>query len=355
MAKLTVQGLSKGYEGHRVLDDLSFSVDDGEFLAVLGPSGCGKTTLLRLVAGFETADAGTIDIGDRRVFGAGRALAPEKRRVGVVFQSYALWPHMTVGENIAFGLEVARVGRKDRERRVDEALQVVGLEGSARRRPHTLSGGQRQRVALARCLVTEPSLVFLDEPLANLDVHLRQSLRQEFRAFHRRTGTTMVYITHDQAEAMELADRVAVLDAGRLLQIDTPQGLYERPAHESVARFLGEGMIRPALPLGPPASGTRRVQVLGFEFLARCGTEATPSDRVCVRERDLTPVAASEPGFNATVRRVLYQGGGYRFEGVAASHEESVLHWSTTNPGVRPGDRVRLSIRDAWVLPEKGV
>ena len=178
---------------------------------MLGASGCGKTTLLRQIAGFDKVESGRIVIGDTVVSAIDRHVPPERRRIGIVFQSYALWPHMTVAENVAYGLTVAGVKDPERARRVDAALALVELDGFGERRPSMLAGGQRQRVALARCLVTEPTLVLLDEPLANLDVHLRAAMEDEFADFHARTGTTMVYVTHDQSEAMALADRIAVM------------------------------------------------------------------------------------------------------------------------------------------------
>jgi len=202
VARLILEHVVKAFGEHRALDDVSLEVEDGELIAILGPSGCGKTTLLRQVAGFDTLDAGRILIGDAVMSSTSEHVPPERRRIGIVFQSYALWPHMTVAENVAYGLTVAGVREPERSRRVDAALELVDLGGFAQRRPAQLSGGQRQRVALARCLVTEPSLVLLDEPLANLDVHLRAAMENEFARFHARTGTTMVYITHDQREAM---------------------------------------------------------------------------------------------------------------------------------------------------------
>ena len=191
MARLTIERLAKSYGATRVLDDVSLAVNDGELVAILGPSGCGKTTLLRQIAGFDKPDAGSVRIGDAVVSTPGQHVPPERRRIGIVFQSYALWPHMTVAENVGYGLDVAGVKDPERGKRVQAALALVELEGFAERRPALLSGGQRQRVALARCLVTEPSLVLLDEPLANLDVHLRAAMEREFARFHERTGTTM--------------------------------------------------------------------------------------------------------------------------------------------------------------------
>src|SRR5690606_8838545 len=208
--------------------------------------GCGKTTLLRMVAGFEKVSDGRIIIGGETMSSSEHSAPPEKRRVGIVFQNYALWPHMTVAENVGYSLRVAKVPRAERDRRVTEALALVNLAGYGDRRPANLSGGQRQRVALARCLVSAPSLVLFDEPLANLDVHLRAAMEDEFADFHKRTGTTIVYITHDQAEAMALADRIAVMDHGRLAQLASPRDLYREPANEMVASFISQGIVLPA-------------------------------------------------------------------------------------------------------------
>ena len=270
MARLILDRVSKSFGSQEVLSGVGIDVADGELLAVLGPSGCGKTTLLRLVAGFETLNGGTIDIGERRVSGNGVHIPPEDRRVGIVFQSYALWPHLTVDGNVEYALRVAGMAAEERRRRVADVLAKIGLTGFGDRRPAELSGGQRQRVALARCLVMEPSLVLLDEPLANLDVHLRASVEAEFVDFHRRTGTTMIYITHDQAEAMALADRIAVLDQGVLMQIAPPSQLYAEPANEMVAGFVGRGMVVPAVVLGEERGGRCRVSVLGIEVTVRC-------------------------------------------------------------------------------------
>ncbi len=241
---------------------------------------------------------------------------PERRRIGIVFQSYALWPHMTVAENVAYGLTVAGVRDPERARRVQAALALVELDGFAARRPAALSGGQRQRVALARCLVTEPSLVLLDEPLANLDVHLRAAMEDEFARFHARTGTTMVYITHDQAEAMALADRIAVMDRGRLLQVATPSQLYREPADAIVAGFIGEGMVFPVEVVGGrrrrrlprrPVRPTRAHALLG-RAAARAFGARVPSLRQLAHRRP------GAPGIGARVVRTVYQGGYFRLE-----------------------------------------
>jgi iron(III) transport system ATP-binding protein len=219
------------------VDGLSLTVAPGEILALLGPSGCGKTTTLRLIAGFETPDGGMVEIRGQRVAGDGAAVPPEARGVGIVFQDYALFPHLTVGGNVAFGL--AGYERSARDRRVAEVLDQVGLGALARRYPHELSGGQQQRVALARALSPAPALLLLDEPFSNLDADLRALMREEIAKILRTTGTTAVFVTHDQQEAFTLADRVGVLHAGRLEQVDTPYEIYHHPATRFVAEFVG--------------------------------------------------------------------------------------------------------------------
>jgi iron(III) transport system ATP-binding protein len=230
-----VEGVSFGYGATRVLEEVSLSIRKGEFFAFLGPSGSGKTTLLRLIAGFGMPDRGRIMIGGRDM----TRTPPWSRNVGLVFQNYALWPHMTVAQNVAFGLERRRVPRAEREARVKAALGLVGLAHLIDRRPAQLSGGQQQRVAIARTLAIEPDVLLLDEPLSNLDAGLRAGVRQELVELQRRLGLTTILVTHDQEEANAAADRMAVLDGGRVLQMGTPAELYDRPANRFVAGFLG--------------------------------------------------------------------------------------------------------------------
>ncbi|MBN9525000.1 MAG: ABC transporter ATP-binding protein [Alphaproteobacteria bacterium] len=241
MSAVTVSGLVKAFGAVRAVDDVSFELPSGAVLGLLGPSGCGKTTLLRCIAGLETPDDGTIAIGQATVFAErGRVLVPpERRELGMMFQSYAIWPHMTVAENVAFGLKVRGWNAAKTARRIEEALDLVRLPGYGRRYPGELSGGQMQRVVLARCLAYHPALLLLDEPLANLDAHLREEMRAELRRIQRETGTTMVAVTHDQAEALALSDLILVMEAGRVRQAADPRALHARPASPEIARFLG--------------------------------------------------------------------------------------------------------------------
>jgi iron(III) transport system ATP-binding protein len=238
MAKaLEVQQISKRFTGNPVVKDFSLDLEAGEFITLLGPSGCGKTTILRLLAGFERPDSGTIRISGDVVASNNSFLSPDKRRVGMVFQDYALFPHVNVLGNIGFGL---KTNVKEKEKRAEEMLYLVGLQGLGERMPHELSGGQQQRVALARALAPKPQIMLLDEPFSNLDTALRQQVRAEVRAILREAGTSTLFVTHDQEEALSLSDRVAVIFEGELAQVGTPFELYTRPISRKVAAFIGE-------------------------------------------------------------------------------------------------------------------
>lgn len=239
MAHIVINELNKSYDGNRVVKDLSLEIHDKEFVTLLGPSGCGKTTTLRLLAGFLTPDSGEVYVDDQLLSSAQTSVPPERRRMGMVFQNYAVWPHMTVFDNVAFGLKLAKLKKAEIRVRVGRAVAAVGLDGFEDRHPGQLSGGQQQRVALARSLVVEPSILLLDEPLSNLDAKLRERMRTELKDLQRRTGITFVYVTHDQAEAMALSDRVAVFHEGVLQQYGPPREVYERPANLFVADFMG--------------------------------------------------------------------------------------------------------------------
>jgi ABC-type Fe3+/spermidine/putrescine transport system ATPase subunit len=233
--KIALRGVVKRFGTLAAVDDATLDIGDGELFTLLGPSGCGKTTLLRLIAGFAALDAGEIWFGERRV----DALPPYERNIGMVFQNYALWPHMTVRQNIVYGLELRRLGAAEIARRLQSGLEKVNLTGLESRYPGQLSGGQQQRVALARALVLNPDILLLDEPLSNLDAKIRVQVRGEIRKLQKELGITTVYVTHDQEEALSLSDRVTVMREGRLLQTAVPKELYERPASRFVADFVG--------------------------------------------------------------------------------------------------------------------
>ena len=246
MAGIVIDRVTKAFGAVKAVRDLSLDIQDREFVTLLGPSGCGKTTLLRLIAGFMAPDAGVIRVGAVTVSTPASVVPPERRGMGMVFQNYAVWPHKTVYQNVAFGLDVRRVRRAEVETRVARVLELVNLAGLERRYPSELSGGQQQRVALARSLVVEPGILLLDEPLSNLDAKLRERMRWELKDLQRRTGITFVYVTHDQSEAMALSDRIAVLHQGEVVQVGAPREVYAHPASKVVADFMGLVNLVPA-------------------------------------------------------------------------------------------------------------
>ena len=348
MAGVILDRVTRRFDAeHTAVDDVSLELRNGELLAVLGRSGSGKTTLLRLIAGFERPDAGEIRIAGESVAGNGRFVPPERRRIGMVFQSYALWPHMDVRRNVGYPLEARGLKGAEYEARIDRALEAVGLSDFGGRRPQALSGGQRQRVALARCLVMDPAVVLLDEPLANLDIHLRASLSQEFVTFHASTGATMLYVTHDQSEALAIADRVAVIDHGRLLQVEAPQALYREPATATVAAFVGGGAVVPAEILSPEVAGIVQARVLGLVRMlrARPGQPPGPAE-VCLRPEDL---AISVDGVAARVTQRAYQGATVALDLACAGRRlRAVIPASAATDDAE----LTLDIRDGWVIPK---
>ncbi|PWC76437.1 ABC transporter ATP-binding protein [Azospirillum sp. TSH64] len=311
-----IEGVNLSYGSNHVLKDVNLAIKPGEFFAFLGPSGCGKTTLLRLIAGFNTAQRGEVRIGGRDISG----LPPHRRDVGMVFQSYALWPHMTVRRNVAFGLEERRVPRAEIERRVDAALELVGLKHLADRRPSQLSGGQQQRVALARTVVIEPKILLLDEPLSNLDAKLRVQMRQELLSLQRKLGLTTIFVTHDQEEANTICDRIAVMEDGRVQQVGTPQDLYDHPANLFVAGFLGtanvlDGAVR------DDGAGGRAFVGTGFTPVAlpAAGVETGAGGKLMFRPQNLAiradgqPPAPGHARLTGTVRHREFLGASIRY------------------------------------------
>ncbi|MFY0734585.1 ABC transporter ATP-binding protein [Aurantimonas sp. NFXS3] len=352
MSAISLAAVTKRFGETAAVDDVSLEIRAGEFVALLGASGCGKTTLLRLIAGFDTLSGGAIRFDGALVAGDGRHVPPEDRNVGIVFQSYALWPHMSVAENVGYPLRVRGLKGTARAGKVAEALAAVDLTGFEARRPADLSGGQRQRVALARCLAMDPAVVLLDEPLANLDVNLRASMEDTFREFHQRTGATMVYVTHDQAEAMAMADRVAVMEAGRILQVADPVTLYAEPRSQQVARFVGNGQIvdgRILRGLGPDRIA---VQLFGSEVAVRCQPEAMPAAGttalLCLRPEHLEPTEGA--GFAATVRKATFKGSHVILDVSPEAAPETVLPvWAPHLAAI--GSTIRVRAKDGWLLP----
>ena len=307
MASVDLRGLTKRYGGLAAVDDVSLRIDHGQLVCLLGPSGCGKTTTLRLIAGFLEPTAGEIHVGDRLVSSSARTLPPEQRNMSMIFQSYALWPHMTVAENIIYGLKLRKLDRDTIAKKLAAILATTKLEALAQRYPGELSGGQQQRVALARALIVEPETLLLDEPLSNLDANLREEMRFEIRRLHDEYRYTTVYVTHDQSEAMTTADLIAVMNGGRIDQLGTPEDIYARPQSEFVARFIGASNV---------LKGTARdenhvsfagstLQVTGAKLTA--GADAA----VAIRQHEIqlsTQAPSAGNTIKATVTRQVYLG-----------------------------------------------
>ena len=350
---IQIESLVKSFGALRAVDNVSLRIAPGELFFLLGPSGCGKTTLLRSIAGFHQPDSGTIRIGDRDI----THLPPHQRDTGMVFQSYALWPHMTIAENVAFGLDMRRVPKAESRRRVAEALERVHMADRADTRPNLLSGGQQQRVALARALVIEPQCLLLDEPLSNLDAKLRLEMRVEIRRICKQAGLTAVYVTHDQKEALSIADRLAVMRDGRVEQIGTPAEVYRQPVNRFVAGFIGEGnfvdgrvagvahgVVRLDSPLGPlTAVATRATPTVGSAVI------------LCIRPESIrldAPPADAPNVFHGRCLQTVYQGEVAQHVVALAGRNNAVTEWKVfeLNPTAatdRTHDAVSL-----WFPPE---
>ncbi|NBD12025.1 ATP-binding cassette domain-containing protein [Corallococcus sp. c25j21] len=342
MAAIVLEELVKAYGGPPVVRGLSLTVGQGELVSLLGPSGCGKTTTLRMLAGLEHPDAGTIRLGDELVAGPGVRVPPERRGLGMVFQSYAIWPHRSVEANVAYPLVLRKVPRHEVAARVREALRWVRLEAFAARMPHELSGGQLQRVALARALVADPRVLLLDEPLSNLDVALREELRAEIAALRARLGTTLVFVTHDQGEALALSDRIAVMNRGVIEQVDTPERLYRQPATPFVAGFVGGANV---------LRGDTRAGVfhcagaeVSFELPTEVGARSGPGTLV-VRPEDLELGESGTP-LVLSARLFLGHSAEYRFP-VGDAFLRVV---GPALDGVRAGQPLRVRVRKATLF-----
>lgn len=305
-AAVQIKNLHKAFGRVPAIKDVSLGVHEGEILGLLGPSGCGKTTLLRLIAGLDTPDQGTITLGERLVSSPRVFVPPEQRSVGMVFQDFALFPHLTVFENIAFGLQQQRLSKKQIQERVTAVLALVHLQGMAKRYPHELSGGQQQRVALARAIAPQPAVILLDEPLSNLDAQARLQLREELRAILKTAGTTAIFVTHDQEEALSLSDRLAVMRQGCIEQVGTPEEIYSQPASRFVAGFISQANF-----LSARAQGSYALTDIGtFPLL-----EAMPAvqGELMIREEDLRLQPQPPSESTLIVRDRQFLGREYRY------------------------------------------
>ncbi|MBP2233074.1 putative spermidine/putrescine transport system ATP-binding protein [Azospirillum agricola] len=344
MPYLVLDKLTKRFTSWTAVDDLSLTVEKGELISLLGPSGCGKTTTLQMIAGFLDPNAGRITLDGQDLL----AKKPNERGLGIVFQSYALFPHMTAAENVAFGLEMRGTSRADRDRMVAETLKLVGLDSYGDRYPRRMSGGQQQRVALARALVIKPHLLLLDEPLSNLDAKMREEMQIELRRIQRSVGTTMILVTHDQSEAMALSDRVVVMNKGRIQQVATPQEAYDRPANAFVANFLGRTNLLP---------GTVRQDAEGSSITV--GDARWPvlqpvppgPGALAVRPEKISFVAAA--GLTGVVQARVFQGTQWLFEVETAAGRMMVIRQH--DGSVLPNERERVMVgwrpEDMAVMP----
>ncbi|MEJ5988545.1 ABC transporter ATP-binding protein [Ramlibacter sp. PS3R-8] len=344
MGFLELKGLTKRYGSAAVVKDVSLSVEKGQLVCLLGPSGCGKTTTLRLIAGFVEPDEGEISVGGRRVSSPGNSEAPERRNMSMIFQSYALWPHMTVYDNVAYGLKLRGLTKADIQQRADTILAATKLSQLAQRYPGELSGGQQQRVSLARALVVEPETLLLDEPLSNLDANLREEMRFEIRRLHDKFRYTTVYVTHDQSEAMTAADMIVVMNQGVIEQAGTPEDIYQRPRTEFVARFIGGTNIFRGRWDG------RDGVAAGNGLVLRCGSgdyTAQGDTAVSVRQHDVR-LATSRPdgatnSVQGTVARQIYLGS-HRDYLVNLADGETVRALAPANVSIPPGETVWLHL-----------
>ncbi|MWB77627.1 polyamine ABC transporter ATP-binding protein [Pseudooceanicola sp. 216_PA32_1] len=349
---VSVRNLVKTYHTFDALSDVSLDIAAGEFLSILGPSGSGKTTLLQVIGGFTGPTSGKVYFGDTDVTN----LPPQKREIGVVFQNYALFPHLTVAENIAFPLKARRVGRADCEERVAQALRTVDMEGFGDRPIAKLSGGQKQRVALARAIVFEPRLILMDEPLSALDKNLREAMQLELRNLHKNLNATIIYVTHDQREALTMSDRIAVMNKGKLVQIDQPKALYRAPADHFVASFVGEATLLPVTRLGDRQIGlggatlrTPDVTTDGKLFVALQADTILLCDDA---EDD-----ADSNYLNGTVRDLVYQGESLKADvvlddGTAIACRIASHHYNLRSvPELGHRIRLKMHVEDTIVVP----
>jgi iron(III) transport system ATP-binding protein len=341
MTFIRLNRVSKHYDGVVAVDAVSLQVQEGALLVLLGRSGCGKTTTLRLIAGLERPDTGEIWLNDKPVSTAGAWVPPEKRRIGMVFQDYALFPHMTVAQNIAFALD--GVDRQEQRRRIADMLDLVGLVQVEERYPHQLSGGQQQRVALARALAPAPTVVLLDEPFSNLDAALRQTMREEVRRILREAHATAVFVTHDQEEALRLADKLVIMQDGKILQSGEPDHVYRYPNSWDVAHFLGEMNVIPGV-----SDGSRVETPLGSLPLA---ADAVGAVEVMLRPEALEVVADGDG--EAVVTDVRYYGF-YRLLDVRHGQDLDLKVRTWSQSDLRPGDRVRVQVQGAAVTLPSG-
>ena len=348
MSNITIRNVKKCFGDTVVLRDFTQEFREGEFITLLGPSGCGKTTMLRMIAGFERPTQGEIAIGEQVVSSKKVFIPPEKRDIGMVFQSYAVWPHMTVFDNVAYPLRIKKLPQGEVEHRVGALLQVVHLGRYAQRMPGQLSGGQQQRVALARALVMNPRLLLLDEPLSNLDAKLREGMRYEIKEIQRELGITVVYVTHDQTEAMAMSDRIVVINRGVIQQVGTPQEIYRTPANQFVADFVGRvDFLRGAVRGG-------RIQLTGLGQSLRYDGPCTGEVVVAVRPESLSLARPGEGQLTGSIVNKYYLGDISDLRGAVGGAVIRLIAPPEICDTMERGAQVALGIREFLVFPDDG-
>ena len=348
MSAVTIKNVSKSFGDNTVLHDFSQVFADGEFVTLLGPSGCGKTTMLRMIAGFEKPTTGEIYVGETLVSGDKTFLPPEKRNMGMVFQSYAVWPHMNVYDNVAYPLTIKRINKTDMKKKVEKVLSIVHLGQYAQRYPNQLSGGQQQRVALARALVAEPNLLLLDEPLSNLDAKLRESMRFEIKEIQQSLGIAVVYVTHDQTEAMAMSDRIFLINRGVVQQSGRPDEIYNHPNNQFVADFLGKVEFLK----GESKDG--RIHLLGTDQYLPYDGEKRGMVEIAVRPENITMSVPGDAGLKGRVDKRYYLGDSADWRIALGKTNLRVITEGRRFSRFAPGDEVGLYIEEFLVFDDEG-
>ena len=348
MSAVTIKNVSKSFGDNTVLHDFSQVFADGEFVTLLGPSGCGKTTMLRMIAGFEKPTTGAIYVGETLVSGDKTFLPPEKRNMGMVFQSYAVWPHMNVYDNVAYPLTIKRINKTDMKKKVEKVLSIVHLGQYAQRYPNQLSGGQQQRVALARALVAEPNLLLLDEPLSNLDAKLRESMRFEIKEIQQSLGIAVVYVTHDQTEAMAMSDRIFLINRGVVQQSGRPDEIYNHPNNQFVADFLGKVEFLK----GESKDG--RIHLLGTDQYLPYDGEKRGMVEIAIRPENITMSAPGDAGLKGRVDKRYYLGDSADWRIALGKTNLRVITEGRRFSRFAPGDEVGLYIEEFLVFDDEG-
>jgi len=350
MATVTIKNITKSFGDNVVLKEFNETFRDGEFVTLLGPSGCGKTTMLRIIAGFEKPTSGELYIDDQLVSGGKTFVPPEKRSVGMVFQSYAVWPHMNVFDNVAYPLTIKKVPKAEIKKQVEKVLEIVHLSQYAQRYPNQLSGGQQQRVALARALVAAPKLLLLDEPLSNLDAKLRESMRFEIKEIQKKLGITVVYVTHDQTEAMAMSDRIFLINRGVVQQSDSPEMIYDQPANQFVADFLGKVDFFK----GEAKDGRITLNSMGGQSIAYNGPK-TGAVEVVVRPDNILFTSPEEGQLKGTLETQYYLGDVDDCRVRIGDELVRVIAPGYAFKSLREGQQVGLNIRDFLVFDDDGM